>query len=177
MGRPGGQLRYAELEPILSAEESAREACARGDVVDARFGAVRAEQQDMADEEDRRDGAGSESRGGEGQTRAPRGRRRGDPGDGTKTLARIEERMATRADRTALRDALDLIRQQELLENIEMRRARTRQRRWYVIGRALDELMETDAALRAAVMAALDGHLARRDERQLLGLATSPNTK
>jgi hypothetical protein len=85
--------------------------------------------------------------------------------------------MARRADRTALRDALDLIRQQELLENIEARRARTRQRRWYVIGRALDELMEADAALRDAVMAALDRHLVRRDERQLLGLAMNTNTK
>lgn len=121
----------------------------------------------MADEEGAGEGAGN------APARRP-GRQRGDPGDGTKSLARIEERMAVRADRTALRDALDLIRQEELLENIEQRRARSRQRRWYVIGRALDELMETDAALRAAVFAALDRHLKRRDERQLLGLGEQP---
>lgn len=171
MGRPGGLQRYAGLDSALSAEASARKACARGDVLEACFGAARVEQQNMADE----DGAG--------EGRPPRnngrraGRPRGDPGDGTKSLARIEERMVKRADRTALRDALDLIRQQELLENIEARRARTRQRRWYVIGRALDELMEKDAALRAAVLAALDRHLTRRDERQLVGLAIHPTTK
>lgn len=102
------------------------------------------------------------------------GRKRGDPGDGSKSLARLEARMARRADRTALRDALDLIRQQELLENIETRRARTRQRRWYVLGRALEELMEGDATLRATVMSALDAHLQRREERQLFGLELNP---
>lgn len=85
--------------------------------------------------------------------------------------------MAARAERASLRDALDLIRQQELLENIEMRRARTRQRRWYVIGRALDALMETDPALRRTLLELLDGHLTRRDERQLLGLPEHPASK
>ncbi|MBN8605727.1 MAG: hypothetical protein J0L81_02310 [Caulobacterales bacterium] len=170
MGRPGGLQRYAGLDPAPSADASAPNARVRGEVLEACFGAARVEQQNMADE----DGAG------EGPPRSNgrrAGRPRGDPGDGTKSLARIEERMVKRADRTALRDALDLIRQQELLENIEARRARTRQRRWYVIGRALDELMEKDAALRAAVLAALDRHLTRRDERQLVGLAIHPNTK
>lgn len=170
MGRPGGLQRYAGLDLALSADERAHDACARGEVLEACFGAARAERQNMASE----DGAG-EGPPRSGGRRA--GRPRGDPGDGTKSLARIEERMVKRADRTALRDALDLIRQQELLENIEARRARTRQRRWYVIGRALDELMEKDAALRAAILAALDRHLTRRDERQLVGLAIHPNTE
>jgi hypothetical protein len=164
MGRPGGLLRYANLESASSAADGPRYARARDEVVDAHFSAALAERQSMAEDET-----------GEGARRP--GRQRGDPGDGSKSLARVEERMARRADRTALRDALDLIRQQELLENIEARRARTRQRRWYVIGRALDELMEADAALRDAVMAALDRHLVRRDERQLLGLAMNTNTK
>jgi hypothetical protein len=164
MGRPGGLLRYADLDPVSSASGRARDARAFGDVVDAEFRTAAAGLDDMADG----NGAGE---GGPNERARRAGRRPGDPGDGTKTLARIEKRMASRADRTALRDALDLIRQEELLENIEMRRARSRQRRWYVIGRALDELMETDAALRAAVLAALDRHLKRRDERQLLGLA------
>lgn len=169
MGRPGGLQRYAGLDSALSADAGARETCARGEVLEACFGAARAEQQNMADE----DGAG--------EGRPPRnngrraGRPRGDPGDGTKSLARIEERMVKRADRTALRDALDLIRQQELLENIEARRARTRQRRWYVVGRALDDGrhavlgmsrdLDPDTAVRALV---LDGAqaLALRDREE-----------
>lgn len=72
--------------------------------------------------------------------------------------------------------ALDMASRADL--NQEHKRAtRTRQRRWYVVGRALDELMEKDAALRAAVLAALDRHLTRRDERQLVGLAIHPTTK
>lgn len=169
MGRPGGSLRYADLEIASPAAERPRHTRAQDDVVEARFKAKLAERQSMASDE-----AGEGRRG----AATPRpGRQRGDPGDGTKSLARIEARMAKRADRTALRDALDLIRQQELLENIEARRARTRQRRWYVIGRALDDLMAADTALRDAVMQALDRHLVRRDERQLLGLAMNNNTE
>ncbi len=159
MGRPGGLLRYADLDPVSSATERARDASALGSVVEPRVGAVRARRQEMASDEEP----------GEGRARRP-GRPRGDPGDGSKSLSRIENRMAKRADRAALRDALDLIRQQELLENMEMRRARTRQRRWYVLGRAIDELMETDGELRTSVMRLLDQHLRRRDERQLIGL-------
>lgn len=91
--------------------------------------------------------------------------------DGAKSLARLEDRMAKRADRTALRDALDLIRQQELRDNMAHREARTRQRRWFVLGRAVDEAMMRDTSLRATISAVLDSVLQRPDERQLLGLA------
>lgn len=91
--------------------------------------------------------------------------------DGAKSLARIEHRMAKRADRTALRDALDLIRQQELRDNMAHREARTRQRRWFVLGRAVEEAMRRDTGLHATISAVLDSVLQRPDERQLLGLA------
>jgi hypothetical protein len=91
---------------------------------------------------------------------------------GVKTLARIEQRLQARLTRTQMRNALDLIRQQELLENMERRRARTQQRRWFVIGRAIDALMQEDAAFDAQITALLDRHLIRASERKLLDLAS-----
>lgn len=91
--------------------------------------------------------------------------------NGEKTLARLEARMAARATRAAMRDALDLLRQQELRDNIERRAVRTQQRRWFVLGRALDAAIARDLDLRQRVMAACDGHLTREDERRLLNLA------
>jgi hypothetical protein len=150
MGRPGGLQRYAGLDDTRPSSAPAEEFCPRDDTHGAVFG---------ADERDTTE-AGARRR----------GRPKGDPGDGTKSLARLEARMAARAMRAELRDAMDLLRQQDLLENIDRRRARTRQRRWFVLGRALDAAMANDAGLGAAIMAALDTQLSRRDERALMGL-------
>lgn len=151
MGRPGGLQRYAGLDDKRFSSASAEEFCPRDDTHDA---VAWADARDTTEDSARR-----------------RGRPKGDPGDGTKSLARLETRMAARAMRAELRDAMDLLRQQELLENIDRRRARTRQRRWFVLGRALDEAMDIDPKLRAAILAALDAQLCRRDERVLMGLA------
>ena len=144
MGRPGGALRYAELEASTSADAGARDERGWADVD---FGDARGDEKKSND------------------TTTARTAR-----DGAKSFARLEARLAARAKRSALRDALDLIRQQELLENMQRREARSRQRRWYVLGRALDDMMEADAALRKRVMAACDDYLVRDDERGLLGL-------
>lgn len=94
----------------------------------------------------------------------------GTPRSGAKSLARINGRMSARAKRTALRDALDLIRQEELIANMQQREARRRQRRWYVLGRAVDDLMVGDTRLHAQLVALLDRYLVRDEERRLFAL-------
>src|SRR5262245_18879683 len=106
MARPGGALRYAELGDATSVHTSARKARVR----------------------DHDDGFGSERDADTDKLRMKFTR------DGQRTLARLDARMKARAARAELRDTLDLIRQDELLENMERREARRRQRRWYVMG-------------------------------------------
>jgi len=140
MARPGGALRYAELD-ATTALSSARDERARAG--EAARDAPRATAQDNS---------------------KPRAR------DGSGSLLRLEQRMRARARRTQLREALDLARQDELLDAITHRHARRRQRRWYVLGRTLDALIEADTPLRMRLMALLDEHLVRTDERRLFGL-------
>lgn len=85
--------------------------------------------------------------------------------DGSKTAAKLEARIARRAERLAL----DQLRHQELLDNQESRKARSLSRRWFVLGRALDAALRADPSLEPIVRAALLPHLQRPDERALVG--------
>lgn len=91
--------------------------------------------------------------------------------DGSKTAAKLETRMRRRAERMAL----DVARHQELLDNRELRQARSLTRRWFVLGRALDAAMSDDPENAAALRAAIEGYITRPDELALLGWAREPD--
>ena len=146
MGRPLSALRYAALEGEQSAGFGAH---ALGKESDADFEAVVAETLRMTSDE------------GAGPQRAARKHAR----DGSKTAAKLEDRMRRRAERLAL----DAVRHQELIDNRELRQARSLSRRWFVLGRALDAAMTHDANSAAALRAAIDPFVTRPDERALLG--------
>ena len=147
MGRSTSALRYAALEGEQSAGLSDQFALGEGS--DADFEAACAEIKRMTSNE----GAGP------GRD-APRRAR-----DGSKTAAKLEDRMRLRAERLAL----DTVRHQEIMDNRELRQARSLSRRWFVLGRALDAAMAEDAQFAAALRAALSPHVTRPDERALLG--------
>lgn len=137
MERPGGALRYAELDATTAFTST------RDDRVRAGEATKNAAQ------------------------KATQGNGRKEERDGSRSLLRLEQRMRARRRSAELREALDLVRQDELLDGIARRHARRRQRRWYVLGRTLDALMEEDTALRMRLLVLLDEHLVRDDERAL----------
>ncbi|KAF0183366.1 MAG: hypothetical protein FD160_985 [Caulobacteraceae bacterium] len=147
MGRPVSALRYAALEGEQSAGLSALHALGEGS--DADFEAVCAEIVRMTSDE----GPGPQ-RGGAKRAR-----------DGSRTAAKLEDRMRRRAERLAL----DAVRHKELIDNRELRQARSLSRRWFVLGRALEAAMADDEKFAAALRAALSPHITRPDERALLG--------
>lgn len=150
MWRPVSALRYAALEGEQSAGPGAIDALGEGAIAD--FGAVCAEIVRMTSN----DGAGPHHG-------APKRKR-----DGSKTAAKLEDRMRRRAERLAL----DAVRHQELIDNRELRQARSLSRRWFVLGRALDAAMVNDEKFATALRAALSPLITRPDERALLGWAS-----
>ncbi len=155
MGRSVGALRYAALEGEQSAGFSTLAVLGEGSFAD--FEAVCAETLRMTSNE----GAGAAGARGSARRKAPR--------DGSKTAAKLEARMQRRAERMAL----DAVRHQELLDNRELRQARSLSRRWFVLGRALHAAMEADPDAATALRAAIEPFIARPDERALLGWASN----
>lgn len=146
MERAVRALRYAALEGELAT--SFRVDLARDDGSSGAFEAVVAEIVRMTNNE------------GTGPPRAPKRVR-----DGSKTAARLEDRMRRRAERMAL----DAVRHQELIDNRELRQARSLSRRWFVLGRAFDAALASDEKNAAALRAAIAPFVTRPDERALLG--------
>lgn len=174
MGRVVQALRYAALEGELTAEVTA-DVLSQEDAVFA-FRAGVTETIRMSDDETEPLGEGraasndaralhpANDAGPPAPTKATR--------DGSKSAAKLEARMRRRAERLAL----DAVRHQELVDNRELRKARSLSRRWFVLGRALDAAMAENAEFAAALRAALDRYVARPDERALLGWAEAPET-
>jgi len=153
-------LRYAALEGELSAGLGISTEV-QGEGSDGSFEAVVAELLHMTDDE------------GEG-VRKPDTRREAartkSARDGSKSVAKLETRMTRRAERMAL----DAVRHRELLDNRELRQARSLTRRWFVLGRALHAAMQADALQAAALRAAIEPFVFREDERALLGWEPKP---
>lgn len=150
MGRGMNALRYAALEGEMSAGPGALD-----ETCDADFEAVVAEFGRMTADDDTKTDA----------QRATRAR------DGSKTAAKLEARMRRRAERMAL----DAARHQELMDNRELRQARSLTRRWFVLGRALDTALANNPEQWALVRALIEPHITRPDERALLGWAREPD--
>lgn len=157
VGRTVRLLRYAALEDEVSA---AFDAAASDESAVADFTAVVAEFGRMTSSDDPKDGAKYAARASGARVR-----------DGSKTAAKLETRMRRRAERMAL----DVARHQELLDNRELRQARSLTRRWFVLGRALDAAMSDDPENAAALRAAIEGYITRPDELALLGWAREPD--
>lgn len=183
MGRGMNALRYAALEGEVSAGPDAPgETCeADFEAVVAEFGRMTADDErkrishsaTRADANGAHDSASdsaaiepsSEPR--DEQRAGPRAR----PRDGSKTAAKLEARMRRRAERMAL----DAARHQELMDNRELRQARSLTRRWFVLGRAIDAALAHDPDKAALLRAWIEPHITRPDERALLGWAREPD--
>jgi hypothetical protein len=90
--------------------------------------------------------------------------------DGRRTMAKTAARIAARDAAAAQRNALDWQRLEDLQARYDQRQALALKRRWFVLGRLIDEAMANDEQFRAAVLAMLRTAATRRDDRDALGL-------
>jgi hypothetical protein len=90
--------------------------------------------------------------------------------DGRRSIEKTAARIAARDAAAARRNALDWQRLEDLQARYDQRQALALKRRWFVLGRLIDEAMANDEKFRAAVLAMLRTAATRRDDRDALGL-------
>lgn len=106
---------------------------------------------------------------GAGRARAE-AQRRETARDGSRSMEKTAARIAARDAAAARRNALDWQRLEDLQARYDQRQALALKRRWFVLGRLIDETMANNEKFRAAVLAVLRTAATRREDRDALGL-------
>lgn len=91
--------------------------------------------------------------------------------DGTRTRARLEERVQARDAQFMRRTAMDLQRLADMDERIRLRHAQSERQRWFVLGRLLARAAEGDPAWRKVRETLLGQAQLTTQEARLLGVA------